>query len=110
VLAIVAMVNVAGAADGAKPAKADKGAKAAKADKKAALKGDVVKVEGTNLTISSGKKANPKEVVVATDDKTVVVIVGKEGKLADIKAGQKVVVTPETGTAARIEAKTAKQK
>jgi hypothetical protein len=91
VLAIVAMVSAVNAADPAKP------------KKNAGLRGKVVKVDGTNLVISSGKKGEEKEVTVATDAKTVVTIEGKEGKLADLTAGQRVVVTPPTGTAEKIE-------
>ena len=92
VLAIVAMVSAVHAADDA-----------AKPKKNNGLRGKVVKVDGTNLVISSGKKGEEKEVTVATDAKTVVTIEGKEGKLADLTAGQRVVVTPATGTAEKIE-------
>jgi hypothetical protein len=97
VLTIVSMVSVVGAAD-----------KPAKADKKATLKGSVVKVDGTNLLIKAGKKGEEKDVTVATDDKTVIMVDGKEAKLADLKEGQKVTISPETGTATKIEAKAAK--
>jgi hypothetical protein len=111
-LALVAMVGAFNtyAADPAPtppPAKPDKPAKPAK---KAGLKGSVVKVDGNNLVISAGKKTDAKEVTVATDDKTVVTIEGKPGKLADLKPGQKVVITPETGTALTIDAPAAKAK
>jgi hypothetical protein len=92
VLAILAMVSAVNAADDAPKAKNNKG-----------LRGKVVKVDGTNLVISSGKKGEEKEVTVATDAKTVVTIEGKEGKLADLTAGQRVVITPPTGTAEKIE-------
>jgi hypothetical protein len=88
VLAIVAMVSAVNAAD---------------APKKKPLRGKVVKVDGTNLVINAGKKGEEKEVTVATDAKTVVTIEGKEGKLADLHAGQRVMVTPDTGTAEKIE-------
>jgi hypothetical protein len=92
VLAIVMMVSAVQAADPAKPKKA-KG-----------LRGTVIKVDGTNLVINSAKKGeDKKEVTVATDAKTVVTIEGKEGKLADLHEGQRVVVTPDTGTAEKIE-------
>jgi len=74
------------------------------------LRGQVVKVDGTNLVIKTGKKGEQKEVTVATDAKTVVTIEGKDGKLADLKAGQKVVVTPDTGTAEKIEVPVPKAK
>jgi hypothetical protein len=94
-LAVVLMVGVVNAADAPKPEK--------KAGKAAGLRGEVVKVDGTNLVISAGKKDAKKEVTVATDDKTVVTVAGNPGKLADLKAGDKVSVTPETGTATKIE-------
>ena len=75
--------------------------KAAGEKKPAVLRGEVVRVDGTNLTVKVGKEA--KEVTVATDDKTVVVIEGNTAKLSELKAGQKVVVTPAHGTATRIE-------
>jgi hypothetical protein len=63
------------------------------------LYGTVVKVDGKNLVITAAKK----EVTVATDDKTSVVIKGKGGaKLADLKAGTEVKVVPDKGTAAKV--------
>ncbi|HEY7120347.1 MAG TPA: hypothetical protein VH475_27410 [Tepidisphaeraceae bacterium] len=100
VLAILAMVSAVNAAD----------KKAAKAEKKAVLRGQVVKVDGTKVVINSGKKNNQKEVTVETDDKTVVTIEGKQGKLADLQPGQRVVVKPDTGTATSIEVPTPKAK
>ena len=72
----------------------------------ATLSGTVVKVEDGKVTV----KAYDKEVVVATDDKTAVTVDGKEAKVADLKAGMAVVVTPAEGTAAKIEATTPKVK
>jgi hypothetical protein len=64
------------------------------------LYGTVVKVDGKNLVITAAKG---KEVTVATDDKTDVVIKGKGGaKLADLKAGTEVKVVPVKGTAAKV--------
>src|SRR4051812_21055432 len=79
----------------ADPPAADK-----KADEKKAknVRGEVVKVEGNKVTI----KAKDKEIVVTTDDKTEVMIEGTAAKVADLKAGQKVVVTPAEGTATKI--------
>jgi hypothetical protein len=93
VLAIVMMVSAAvHAADEAKPAK------------KKPLKGTVIKVDGANLVINAAKKGeDKKEVTIVTDAKTVVTIEGKEGKLADLHEGQKVAITPDTGTAEKIE-------
>jgi len=68
--------------------------------KPATLRGKVVKVEGTNVVV----KTYVKEVTVATDDKTKVTIDGKEAKVADLKAGMHVVVTPAEGTATEIKA------
>jgi hypothetical protein len=72
----------------------------AKADEKKPknVRGEVVKVEGNKVTI----KNKNKEIVVTTDDKTEVMIEGTAAKLADLKAGQKVVVTPAEGTATKI--------
>ncbi|HSI35211.1 MAG: hypothetical protein ACAI43_14415 [Phycisphaerae bacterium] len=90
VLALVGFCGVAIAAD--KPA-GDKPKKAA------GLAGEVVSVDGTNVKI---KKNDGTEVTVATDASTAVMIDGKEAKVADLKAGQKVRVAPETGTATKI--------
>jgi adenylosuccinate synthase len=80
----------------------------AKADEKKpkSVRGEVVKVEGNKVTI----KAKDKEIVVVTDEKTQVMIEGTAGKLADLKAGQKVVVTPAEGTATKIAVPKAKEK
>ena len=93
VLAMVALVSAVNAADPKPP----------KAAKKASLKGAVVKVDGTKLVVNNGKKGGDKEVTVETNDKTVVMIEGKEAKLADLKPGQRVTVTPDTGVAEKIE-------
>jgi len=68
------------------------------------LAGTVVKVEEAKVTVKAGEQ----EVVVVTDDKTVVTVDGKEANVADLKAGQEVVVTPAEGTATKIEATTPK--
>ena len=100
VLAIVMMVSAVQAADPAKPGKKAKG-----------LRGTVIKVDGTNLVINSAKKGeDKKEVTVATDAKTVVTIEGKEGKLADLHEGQRVSITPDTGTAETISVAAPKPK
>lgn len=99
VLAIVAMISAVHAAD-----------KPAKPAKKTTLKGAVVKVDGTKLVVNSGKKGGNKEVTVETDDKTVVTIEGKDAKLADLKPGQHVTITPDTGVAQKIEVPTPKAK
>ena len=90
----------------------DKPATPEKADKpaKKGLKGSVVKVDGTKLVISAGKKSDPKEVTVETDDKTVITVDGAAAKLADLKPGQKVTISPDSGTATKIEATAPKRK
>jgi hypothetical protein len=99
-LAIVGMVSVSAVrAEDPKPVTP----KPAKADKPAKGTGLRVKVDGTNLVVTTGKKGQETEKTVVTDDKTVVTIEGKEGKLADLKAGQVVRITPDTGTATKIE-------
>jgi len=70
------------------------------------LKGKVVKVDGTNVVVSTEVGGEKKEVTVATDDKTVVTVDGKDAKLADLKADMDVTITPATGTATKIEATT----
>ncbi len=69
------------------------------------LRGKVVKVDGTNLVITvHHRDEDPKEVTVKTDDKTVVVIDQDEAKLADLKEGMNVLVTPREGVATKIAA------
>jgi hypothetical protein len=68
------------------------------------LAGIVVKVEEAKVTVKAGEQ----EVVVVTDAKTAVTVDGKEAKVADLKAGQTVVVTSVEGTATKIEATTPK--
>ena len=68
------------------------------------LTGTVVKVDGANVTV----KAADKEVVVVTDENTAVTVDGAEAKVADLKAGMAVIVTPDTGTATKIVATTPK--
>lgn len=72
----------------------------------ATIKGKIVKVEGANVTIKSGRGDAAKEIVVVTDDKTVVTIDGATKTVADLKEKMRVTVTPATGTATKIEAKT----
>jgi hypothetical protein len=97
-LAVVAILGVVGGvalAEGDNPA--------VKTLKGVVVKADV-KDDGTGtVTVTCGKGEAKKEVAVAVDAKTVVTIEGKEAKAADLKAGQHVVVTPDTGTATKIE-------
>jgi len=94
-----ALVGFVGTVLAADPAPAGKDAK-----KEKNVRGEVVKVEGTKVTV----KTKDKEIVVETDDKTQVVIEGNPGKVADLKAGQKVVITPAEGTATKIQVPKAK--
>ncbi len=89
--ALIGFVGTAYAAD--PPA----GKEAPKKEKN--VRGEVVKVDGAKVTI----KTKDKEIVVTTDDKTQVIIEGNAGKVADLKAGQKVVITPAEGTATKIQ-------
>jgi len=66
------------------------------------LNGPVVKVDGKNVVIKTGRGDAAKEVTVVTDEKTKVFVAGKAATLADLKADMRVTVLPETGTAAKI--------
>ena len=72
----------------------------------ATLKGKVVSVQDANVVVKAAKK----EVTVATDDKTKVTLDGNEAKVADLKAGMLVIVTPAEGTATEIKATSPKEK
>ncbi|MCE5326560.1 MAG: hypothetical protein LLG01_09100 [Planctomycetaceae bacterium] len=91
------VVSQAMAQEGEKPAK----------KRGMGLRGEVVKVEDKALTI---KDKAGKETVVTTDEKTVVTIDRKEAKLADLKPGMRVMITPATGVAAKIMVHTPKPK
>jgi RNase P/RNase MRP subunit p29 len=65
------------------------------------LEGAVVKVDGKNVIVKT-RGPDAKEVTVATDEKTKVIIDEKVCKLEDLKAEMRVTVIPETGTAAKI--------
>ena len=71
------------------------------------LNGKVVKVDGTSLVVATGGKST---VTVATDGTTAVTLDGKTVALGDLKEGMYVHVTPATGPAAKIGAKTPKPK
>jgi hypothetical protein len=70
------------------------------------LTGQVVKVDGANVTVKvrMGRDANTSEVVVATDANTAVTIDATAAKVADLKADLYVTVTPRTGVAQKIVA------
>ena len=74
--------------------------------------GKIVKIDGTNIVIKTRAHGDveSKEVTVATDDKTVFTLDGKDAKLADMKEGLWVRVTPAQGTATKVSAKTPKEK
>jgi hypothetical protein len=73
------------------------------------LGGQIVKIDGTNLVISVKHKGeDAKEVTVATDDKTVFTLDGKDAKLADLQKDYWVHVTPADGTATKVDAFTKK--
>jgi 3-dehydroquinate synthase class II len=66
----------------------------------------VVKLDGTSVLLSAADEKHFKQVAVETDSKTQVLVAGKVATLADLKPGQRVIVSPPKGTAARIEQKT----
>jgi hypothetical protein len=73
--------------------------------KASTLEGTFVKVDGAKLVLT----VKDKETTVATTDKTTVTLDGKDAKLADLKAGVKLVVTltdATAPTAAKVEATT----
>jgi hypothetical protein len=74
-----------------------------RAGESADLDGKVVSNDGANVLIQTRRG---QQVSVATDASTVVTIDGKAAAVADLKAGMLVEVTPESGTAAQIEART----
>lgn len=77
-------------------------AHAAKEKKGKALRGKITKVEDGKITVKHGSD----EVTVSTDDKTSVTLDGKDAKVADLKEGLFVAVTPAEGTATSITATT----
>ncbi len=70
------------------------------------LNGQIVKVDGKEVTIKTGRGDAAKEVVVKTDEKTKVFIGETAGKLEDLKADMRVTVLPAEGTATKIIAMT----
>ena len=67
--------------------------------------GTIVKVDGKNIVVQQMARGGAgKEVTVATDDKTTFVVDCEDGKLADLKADMRVIITPETGTATKVDA------
>jgi hypothetical protein len=70
------------------------------------LRGTIKSVDGMTLVITQRARGDQeaKEVTVTADEKTVVTLDGKEAKVADLKAGYFVNITPVTGTAEKIVA------
>jgi hypothetical protein len=93
-LAAVAILGLAGFAMAARGNKAPAG-----------LHGKVVSVDAAAKTVTV--KAKSGEVVVTTDAGTTVTLDGAAATLADLKADMTVTVTPATGVATKIVAKTA---
>lgn len=64
--------------------------------KKHVMKGTLSSIDGDTLMVSvvSKKTGEKKDHKVVTDDKTKVTLDGKEAKLADLKAGQTLKITP----------------
>jgi hypothetical protein len=88
--------NVSYAAKGDKAAA--KAAKGDKANKKDSVMGTVVKADATTITVQTrGKKG--AEVTVTVDANTK--FEGVTGA-ADLKAGQRIIATPNTGTATKV--------
>jgi hypothetical protein len=104
-IALTGVVAPAYAAD-------EKPAKKADAKKKSQVKGEITKIDGSAITLKVKDKAaaTTKEIVIATDDKTQIMIEGTPSKVADLKVGQRVVVSPAEGTAAKIQVPKAKEK
>ena len=73
------------------------------------LKGKVVSVasDGLSFIITSGRK-DPKQTTVTCDANTTVTIDGNASKVTDLKEGLFVEVSPATGTAKTVTAKTPK--
>ena len=96
-LALVLALS-AGVAQAGKGNKADKPAKAGKVDRKNGVVGTVVKSDASSITVQTrGKKG--AEVTVAIDANTKF-----EGVTAatDLKVGQHIIATPNTGTATKV--------
>lgn len=105
-LALLAMVAPA-FAEGDAPAGGDK---PKPKPKMSSVKGEVVKVDGTNLIIKTGKEGKTQEVTIATDAQTKVTVDKKDATLADVKPGMAVQASPAPaeGVAKTIKASTPK--
>ncbi len=103
VLAAAVSVAFAGSAMAGKASKAQKA--------KDQLAGTISKIDVRAKEISVQPKA-PKDassdapVLITIDEKTTIKVDGVAGQIGDLKEGMAVKVTPATGTAEKIEAKT----
>jgi hypothetical protein len=59
-------------------------------------------VDGSTLTLKTGKKGAEKETSVTADTNTLVMIEGKTAKLTDLQPGAKVQIMADAGKASRI--------
>ncbi|MGE5608099.1 MAG: hypothetical protein ACM359_02490 [Bacillota bacterium] len=101
-LMVVAVLSLVGVVQAQQPAK-----KTEKKDAKT-VAGQIVKVDGSKITVKS-KGTDAKETTITVDDKTKITVDGKSAKLADLKEGQHVKVTPGTSAAKKITATTEKK-
>lgn len=99
-VAVMGMVSVAMAQDAPKK----------KRKHRSGIRGKIVRVEGTNVIISTRTRGTKEteEVTVATDDDTAIRVDKKKATLADLKPDMWIFVTPKTGTATKIYASTTK--
>jgi hypothetical protein len=74
------------------------------------LKGQIVSVaaDGKSIVVSAGKKSDAKQSTIELDDAVTVTVDGAPAKVADLKAGLYVMVSPAEGKATSITATTAK--
>lgn len=70
------------------------------------VRGKVVKVEGSTLTIQVKHKGETTERQIQTNNSTKVTLDGKDVKLADLKAGERVTVTLANEMATNVSAVT----
>lgn len=75
-------------------------AEGADTNKPTSLKGTVAEIKDTIVVV---KDKDGKKNKVPTDDKTEVIIEGKQSKVSNLVSGMEVTVTPPKGVATRIE-------
>ena len=78
------------------------------ASKPKGISGKIVSVDGTSVVVKTFARGGgeSKDVTVATDDKTVFNVDGKEGKVSDLKPNMYVSIIPAEGTATKVYART----